>query len=214
VPSGWSEIVGGFRPSLVDPADDTARPARLSSDALKRSSLENAGTTPPDQTSLVSRSQDGTASDERRAVNENGHSPKGTGRLRCLIVDDDFDYAEIARDLLEAEGISVVGVATTGAQALRLLPDLWPDIALIDFVLGDENGLELIARIDRAGLTRETIMVMCSTYAEDDLVDAVMPGLEVTFLTKADLSGHAIRNIHGNGNGNGNGNGQQRTHGI
>ncbi len=148
-------------------------------------------------------------------MNENEHCPKGTGRLRCLIVDDDYDYAEIARDLLEAEGISVVGVATTGAQALRLLPDLWPDIALIDFVLGDDNGLELIARIDRAGLTRETIMVMCSTYAEDDIVDAVAPGLKVNFLTKADLSGHAIRNIHGNGNhGNGNGNGHRGTHGA
>lgn len=127
---------------------------------------------------------------------------RGSRPVRCLIVDDDDGYAEIAREVLEADGITVVGVASDGAQALSLLLALWPDVALVDFVLGEENGLELITQIDGAGLAKETIMVMCSTYDEDDLVDAVTPGLEVAFLTKAELSGRAVRDIfHGNGNG-------------
>ena len=40
--------------------------------------------------------------------------------MRCLIVDDSAGFVDAARGLLECEGLSVVGVASTSAEALRL----------------------------------------------------------------------------------------------
>jgi CheY-like chemotaxis protein len=48
-----------------------------------------------------------------------------------------------ARSLLEYEGMTVLGAASNGADALRLAADLRPDVLLIDMHLGRESGLEL-----------------------------------------------------------------------
>jgi CheY-like chemotaxis protein len=45
-------------------------------------------------------------------------------QIRCLIVDDNQPFLDAARLLLEREGVAVVGVATTSAEALRLEEEL------------------------------------------------------------------------------------------
>jgi DNA-binding NarL/FixJ family response regulator len=42
--------------------------------------------------------------------------------VRCLIVDDSRRFLDAARGLLERQGLSVVGEASTGDEALRLAP--------------------------------------------------------------------------------------------
>jgi CheY-like chemotaxis protein len=66
--------------------------------------------------------------------------------LRWLIVDDSPCFLEAARGLLERQGIMVVGVASNGAEALRLAEELRPDVTLLDIDLGGESGLELARR--------------------------------------------------------------------
>lgn len=46
--------------------------------------------------------------------------------MRYLIFDDNESFLEVARNVLEGEGLSVVGVASTGAEALRQLEALRP----------------------------------------------------------------------------------------
>jgi len=53
---------------------------------------------------------------------------------RVLIVDDNRPFLEAARVLLERQGLSVVGVARTAAEALRKAAELQPDLALIDII--------------------------------------------------------------------------------
>src|SRR6266508_2050015 len=47
--------------------------------------------------------------------------------LRCLIVDDNAHFLEAAQGLLERQGMAVVGVASTGVDALRRAGELRPD---------------------------------------------------------------------------------------
>jgi hypothetical protein len=47
-------------------------------------------------------------------------------QIRCLIVDDNQPFLDVARLLLERERVAVVGVATTSAEALRLEEELRP----------------------------------------------------------------------------------------
>jgi CheY-like chemotaxis protein len=120
--------------------------------------------------------------------------------VRCLIVDDNHDFLRAARDLLERQGISVVGLASNGAQAYLSCSELKPDVVLIDIDLGEESGFEvagqLATRLNAQRLNvHQPLLVLISAYAADDFEDMIADTPAVSFLPKSDLSGLAIRGI-------------------
>lgn len=115
--------------------------------------------------------------------------------VRCLIVDDNHDFLRAARDLLERQGISVVGEASTGAQAYRSCSELKPDIVLIDIDLGEESGFQVAGQLAAQLNAEQPLMVLISAYSADDFEELVAETPAVSFLPKADLSGMAIREI-------------------
>jgi CheY-like chemotaxis protein len=77
-----------------------------------------------------------------------GTSPCDAGlMLRCLIIDDSPRFLDAARGLLERQGVTVVGVASTSAEALQRVEELRPDVTLLDIDLGGESGLDLARRL-------------------------------------------------------------------
>jgi DNA-binding NarL/FixJ family response regulator len=118
--------------------------------------------------------------------------------VRVLIVDDSPGFQAAARRLLEFEGMTIAGVASTGAEALRLAEQLRPDVILVDVDLGGESGLELARRLHgRTGLAPfETILV--STHDEQDYRDLIAASPAVGFLPKTALSAHAILELLAN----------------
>jgi len=65
--------------------------------------------------------------------------------MRCLIVDDSRRFLEAARGLLLREGVTVVGTASSAAEAGALIKDLRPDVVLVDIethegTLGPRHG--------------------------------------------------------------------------
>jgi len=67
--------------------------------------------------------------------------------VRILIVDDHVLFAEAIRPTLESLGMTVVAVATTGADGLEFARRLRPDLILVDIGLPDESGLVTGRRI-------------------------------------------------------------------
>jgi DNA-binding NarL/FixJ family response regulator len=115
--------------------------------------------------------------------------------LRCVIVDDSARFLAAARALLEREGVAVVGVASTIAEALRLVDELRPDITLVDIDLGGESGFDLASRLARDGGRGRSRAILISTHAESDFADLIDSSPAVGFLSKSDLSAEAIRAI-------------------
>jgi DNA-binding NarL/FixJ family response regulator len=114
-------------------------------------------------------------------------------KLRCLIVDDSPRFLDAARGLLERQGIMVVGVASTSAEALQQVTQLRPDIALLDIDLGGENGFDLARRLSRQASLGRTRMILISTHAEQDYTDLIAASPVVGFLSKSALSAESIR---------------------
>jgi CheY-like chemotaxis protein len=112
--------------------------------------------------------------------------------LRSLIVDDNAHFLQAARDLLEREGMVVVGVASTGDEAVQRAEELRPDVTLVDIDLGEENGFDVALRLSTARGLEQSRVVLISTYAERDFADLVAASPAVGFLTKTDLSRTAI----------------------
>ena len=110
--------------------------------------------------------------------------------LRCLIVDDSAHFLQVARTVLERDGISVVGTASTGARALGLAAELRPDVMLVDIDLGGESGLRLAGRLAEQDGVAPIIMI--SLHSEEDYADLIAASPAIGFLPKTALSGPAI----------------------
>src|SRR4051812_3171582 len=109
---------------------------------------------------------------------------------RCPIVDDNRAFLGAARLLLEREGVAVVAVATTSAQALRLEQELRPDVALIDIRLGDESGFDLAPRLSGP-------VILISTHAQSEYAEEIAASPAAGFVPKAQLSASAVRRLAG-----------------
>jgi two-component system, NarL family, nitrate/nitrite response regulator NarL len=113
--------------------------------------------------------------------------------LRCVIVDDSPAVLRTGGDLLESQGIAVVGVATTGDEAVRLIEELHPDVTLVDIFLGPESGFDLARRLAAAG----SRVILISTRDEADFADLIAASPAIGFLPKSDLSAAAIHRLLG-----------------
>jgi CheY-like chemotaxis protein len=114
--------------------------------------------------------------------------------LRCVIVDDSPRFLDAARGLLEREGITVVGVASSGAEAAQRVERLRPDVVLVDIDLGGQSGFEVARQLHRNGGPAPRI-ILISTHAEQDYADLIAASPAVGFLAKTALSAGAIRDL-------------------
>jgi DNA-binding NarL/FixJ family response regulator len=115
--------------------------------------------------------------------------------LQCLIVDDSPRFLAAARSLLDRQGIAVVGVASTGAEAIERAAELSPDVVLLDIDLGGESGLELAGRLHRDASLAPLLVILISTHSGEDYADLIASSPAVGFLPKMALSGNAIREM-------------------
>jgi DNA-binding NarL/FixJ family response regulator len=121
--------------------------------------------------------------------------------LRCLIVDDSRRFLDAARGLLERQGITVAGVASTGAEALRLVGELRPDVTLLDIDLGGESGFDVAGRLSRETNGTSSAIILISTHDGRDFADLIAVSPAVGFLSKSALSAAAIRDLLGSQGG-------------
>lgn len=95
---------------------------------------------------------------------------------QILIVEDDYETAEVVCAVLENAGYSAVAV-DSGAQALSKIADNAPDLVLLDLKLPDIHGLELLRQVRvnsflpmiiLSGFTKESDKVLALEAGADD----------------------------------------------
>ena len=119
---------------------------------------------------------------------------------RCLLVDDSEVFLETASLLLEREGLTVIGVASSIAEALRQARALRPDLILVDIGLGDESGFDLARLLTQDGQGGQGIgaeVILISTVAEADYKELIDESPAAGFLAKSELSVRGISRILG-----------------
>jgi DNA-binding NarL/FixJ family response regulator len=109
--------------------------------------------------------------------------------LRCLIVDDNAGFAEAAASLLEGQGLTVVGVATSTAETETKIAELRPDVVLVDVHLGDESGFDVAGAIAAGG---GPPVILISTHDEQELLDRIEASPAAGFVPKTELSAERI----------------------
>jgi DNA-binding NarL/FixJ family response regulator len=121
--------------------------------------------------------------------------------LRCLIVDDSESFVKAARAFLEQEGMTVVGVASTGDAAVRCAIGLRPDVTLVDIDLCGSSGCELARRLADEGGGAAGCLILTSAHAEEEFTDLIRASPVAGFLPKSAWSADAILALMGGGGG-------------
>ena len=118
-------------------------------------------------------------------MTDNGISPKS---LRVMVVDDSaFMRFSITQQLNEDPEIQVVGAASNGREALRLIPQLQPDVITLDVEMPHLDGLSTLREIMK-DFPRPVIMVSSLTKeGASETIQALMFGA-VDFIPKPDNS--------------------------
>jgi len=123
-------------------------------------------TTAPHATAYVPKPIDGGAfaADLRRIVGSHGASP----RARVLVIDDDPRVGSLLSAILEPEGYHV-DVATAGTEGIERARSETPDVVIVDIMMPDISGLEVIDILAADQRTRGTPILVLTAA---DLTDA------------------------------------------
>ena len=87
--------------------------------------------------------------------------------IKVLIADDDYDFCEMISDYLKKqEGISVVGIAPNGEEAVEKIQELKPDIALVDILMPLKDGLGVLEALKKMR-QEDTSCIIISALTHD-----------------------------------------------
>ena len=113
--------------------------------------------------------------------------------LSCLIIDDSEKFLASATRLLSLQGVSVIGRASSGDEALRLAAALSPDVTLVDVELGDEDGIEVARRLTSGDLS--AMVSLISLRDRNELTELMAGSGAIGFLRKDALDAHAVADL-------------------
>jgi DNA-binding NarL/FixJ family response regulator len=121
--------------------------------------------------------------------------------IRVVLVDDQTLVREGVRGLLElVPDIEVIGEASDGEEALEKVPELKPDVLLLDIRMPRLNGIAVLEALAEAGALPPTLVL--TTFDDGDAAIAAIragaKGLMLKDVSLDDLA-QAIRSLANNG---------------
>src|SRR5215813_1503147 len=82
------------------------------------------------------------------------------GTLRVLLVDDKQEFLDAARRILQLQqSVEIVGAFTSARVAIEEAARLRPDLVLVDLIMAEMNGLEVVRKIRASGSTAHVVML-------------------------------------------------------
>jgi DNA-binding NarL/FixJ family response regulator len=103
--------------------------------------------------------------------------------LRVLLADDHSIVRRGLRGLIEAEGLTVVGEAGDGLEAVRLCEELRPDMLILDIGMPKLNGLEVAARVQK--LDRPPGVIILSVHGDESYIMRALAAGARAYLLKS-----------------------------
>lgn len=111
---------------------------------------------------------------------------------RVFVADDEPDFRSWIRSLLEdSEDFQLVGEASTGTEAVRLIPALAPDLVIADMYMPEPDGLEVARYVQHNVPGTKAILV--SAHQERVYEKLASEEGALAFIPKTRISLDALR---------------------
>ena len=112
------------------------------------------------------------------------HMLRSSEKKRVLVVEDENDIAGLIKHTLERSGDSLVEIAPSGDQALKLASEQPPDLIILDLNLPVLGGLEVCRLLrTRPGTAKTPIIMLTARSTEGDRVQGLDAGAD-DYITK------------------------------
>jgi twitching motility two-component system response regulator PilH len=96
--------------------------------------------------------------------------------LKILVVDDEYEFAEFAKLLIDGMGHQTT-TSLEAEAALRVATDLKPDVIITDMTMPEMDGLEFVRRLKADPATRAIPVIICSnSTSRTHLIEAMKQG--------------------------------------
>lgn len=98
-------------------------------------------------------------------------APPSNGKAHApaiLVVDDTPSLLGLVRELLEGEGYRVV-TTLQGRDALRLAREQRPDVVMLDVLMPEMSGWQVLAALRADADFRRTPVIVCTAYVDEAL---------------------------------------------
>jgi len=114
--------------------------------------------------------------------------------LRVLLADDHVLVRDGIKVTLEANGLSIVGEASEGREAVKMVRELKPDVAIFDVSMPGLNGVDAarIALKENPG----TKVVLLTVHTENEYVDEALRAGVSGYVLKKQATADLVRAIH------------------
>jgi response regulator NasT len=99
---------------------------------------------------------------------------------RVVIADDESIIRLDLKEILEADGYLVVGEAARGDDALTMIRELKPDLAILDVKMPGLDGIEVASQIKDLGIT----VVLLTAFSQRALIESARDAGVVAYLVK------------------------------
>lgn len=107
--------------------------------------------------------------------------------MKILIVDDEVAIAQVFEQALTKAGYQTV-LAASGKEALEKVTSEKPDILLLDQILPDMNGNQVLATLKFNEATKNIPVAIISNFNKQDLIDEAMKNGAVEYILKYQIS--------------------------
>lgn len=130
----------------------------------------------------------------------NNPEKKPAAHCKVLLVEDHPMFREHLGQLINRElGMSVCGEADNIRDAMKLIHETQPDIAIVDITLRGSSGLELIKDIKAMGLNVSVLVL--SMHDEELYAERALRAGAKGYITKNEASAEVVRAVRGVMNG-------------
>ncbi len=129
-----------------------------------------------------------------QAIDEKVTRPESGKSLSVLLVDDNPRYRQqLSRMIGKTYGAALLYEADDVSEAVRLAESIKPNLALIDVVLTDEDGIYCTRRVK--AVSPATRVVLISAYPDREFHRLGLNAGAIAFLDKKDLDAAAVRQV-------------------
>ncbi len=127
---------------------------------------------------------------DRAFVLSGGRAAERTHPAHVLLIEDDWTIADMYRLQLEYDGYRVT-VAANGDSGIQAIASGRPDIVLLDLLLPDRSGFEVLVEINETFPTHPPVVIL-SNYSEPSMIEQGMSLGAVEYLVKSRVTPESV----------------------
>ena len=96
-------------------------------------------------------------------------------KITILIADDNPDFARTLTSYIEEDDeLEVIAVARDGKQAVEMILNTEPDIALLDVIMPHLDGIGVLEKINEANMKKRPMCIMLSAVGQDKITQRAL----------------------------------------